>query len=106
MVTAFVYWKMSSPLDAYWMMPLMGAAQLSVFGGFSIYLPEASVSLMYLRRSSKILIRAQEAVVDKERAAVSINSARAFGSRFRLQQARHHGDGPVPVLGLGSELLP
>src|SRR5881398_398628 len=31
---------MSSPLDAYWMMPLMGAAQLSVFAGFAIYLPE------------------------------------------------------------------
>jgi len=39
-VTVFVYWKMSSPMDAYWMMPLMGAAQLSVFAGFSIYLPE------------------------------------------------------------------
>lgn len=39
-VTAFVYWKMSSPIDAYWMMPLMGIAQLSVFAGFSIYLPE------------------------------------------------------------------
>src|SRR5882757_5622006 len=38
--TVLVYWKMSSPLDAYWMMPLMGAAQLSVFAGFAIYLPE------------------------------------------------------------------
>jgi MFS family permease len=40
LVTFFVYWKMSSPTDAYWMMPLMGAAQLSVFAGFAIYLPE------------------------------------------------------------------
>lgn len=39
-VTFFVYWKMDSPADAYWMMPLMGAAQLSVFAGFAIYLPE------------------------------------------------------------------
>ncbi len=39
-VTAFVYWKMNSPQDAYWMMPLMGAAQLGVFAGFAIYLPE------------------------------------------------------------------
>ena len=39
-VTAFVYWKMDSPNDAYWMMPLMGAAQLSLFAGFAIYLPE------------------------------------------------------------------
>jgi MFS family permease len=38
--TLLVYWKMSSPVDAYWMMPLMGAAQLSVFAGFAIYLPE------------------------------------------------------------------
>jgi MFS family permease len=39
-VTVLVYWRLESPLDAYWMMPLMGAAQLSVFAGFSIYLPE------------------------------------------------------------------
>lgn len=39
-VTFLVYWKMDSPLDAYWMMPLMGAAQLSLFAGFAIYLPE------------------------------------------------------------------
>jgi MFS family permease len=39
-ITFLVYWKMSSPTDAYWMMPLMGMAQLSVFAGFAIYLPE------------------------------------------------------------------
>ncbi len=39
-VTVFVYWKMDSPADAYWMMPLMGAAQLGPFAGFAIYLPE------------------------------------------------------------------
>lgn len=39
-VTVFVYWKMESPQDAYWMMPLMGAAQLGPFAGFAIYLPE------------------------------------------------------------------
>ncbi len=38
--TMFVYWKMSSPQDAYWMMPLMSGSQLSVFAGFAIYLPE------------------------------------------------------------------
>ena len=39
-VTALVYFHLNSPADAYWMMPLMGAAQLSVFAGYSIYLPE------------------------------------------------------------------
>lgn len=39
-ITAAVYWKMETPTEAYWMMFLMGAAQLSVFAGFAIYLPE------------------------------------------------------------------
>lgn len=39
-VTALVYGWMETPADAYWMIPLMGVAQFSVFAGFSIYLPE------------------------------------------------------------------
>lgn len=39
-ITAYAYWKMETPTDAYWMMPLMGAAQLGPFAGFAIYLPE------------------------------------------------------------------
>ena len=39
-ITVLVYWLLETPQDAYWMMPLMGAAQFSVFAGFSIYLPE------------------------------------------------------------------
>ena len=32
-VTAFAYWNMETPTDAYWMMPLMGAAQRGPFAG-------------------------------------------------------------------------
>jgi MFS family permease len=39
-VTILVYWQLDTPAEAYWMMPLMGVAQFSVFAGFSIYLPE------------------------------------------------------------------
>ncbi|MET0179416.1 MAG: MFS transporter [Novosphingobium sp.] len=39
-ITALVYGFMETPTDAYWMIPLMGVAQFSVFAGFSIYLPE------------------------------------------------------------------
>jgi hypothetical protein len=39
-LTVVLYWKMETPLDAYWMMPLMTGAQLGVFAGFAIYLPE------------------------------------------------------------------
>jgi hypothetical protein len=38
--TYLVYQNMSDPINARWMMFLMGAAQLSVFAGFAIYLPE------------------------------------------------------------------
>jgi MFS family permease len=39
-ITLYVYWTMSNPRDAYWMMPLMWFFQLGVFAGFAIYLPE------------------------------------------------------------------
>lgn len=39
-VTVLVYWKMSSPADGMWMLPLMTSCQLAVFAGFAIYLPE------------------------------------------------------------------
>lgn len=38
--TIFVFNNLRSGSDAYWMLPLMGFAQLSVFGGYSIYFPE------------------------------------------------------------------
>jgi MFS family permease len=38
--TIFVFKSLNSPTDAYWMLPLMGFAQLGVFAGYSIYFPE------------------------------------------------------------------
>jgi hypothetical protein len=38
--TVFVFNRLRSATDAYWMLPMMGFAQLSVFGGYSIYFPE------------------------------------------------------------------
>ena len=40
MSTAFVFWKFSSVGDIFWMIPLMGFCQLSLFGGYAIYFPE------------------------------------------------------------------
>ena len=39
-VTIFVFNSLRSGADAYWMLPMMGFAHLSVFGGYSIYFPE------------------------------------------------------------------
>jgi predicted MFS family arabinose efflux permease len=38
--TIFVFNNLRVGTDAYWMLPIMGFAQLSVFGGYSIYFPE------------------------------------------------------------------
>jgi len=38
--TIFVFNYLKTGTDAYWMLPMMGFAQLSVFGGYSIYFPE------------------------------------------------------------------
>ncbi len=39
-VTAFVFNSLTTASDAYWMLPMMGFAQLALFAGYSIYFPE------------------------------------------------------------------
>ena len=38
--TAFTFWNLKDFSDIFWMIPLMGFCQLSLFGGYAIYLPE------------------------------------------------------------------
>ncbi len=38
--TAFAFWNLSTFSDVFWMVPLMGFAQISLFGGYAIYFPE------------------------------------------------------------------
>jgi MFS family permease len=38
--TAFTFWNLASFTDIFWMIPLMGFCQISLFGGYAIYLPE------------------------------------------------------------------
>jgi MFS family permease len=39
-MTAFTFWRLRDFSDIFWMIPLMGATQLALFGGYAIYLPE------------------------------------------------------------------
>ena len=39
-VTAYVFYSLKSPKDAYWMLPMMGFAFGGLFAGYSIYFPE------------------------------------------------------------------
>ncbi len=38
--TAFTFWFLKSFSDVFWMIPIMGFCQLSLFGGYAIYFPE------------------------------------------------------------------
>jgi MFS family permease len=40
LVVAFVFTRLNSAEQAYWMLPLVGFTTLSVFGGYAIYFPE------------------------------------------------------------------
>jgi len=39
-MTAYTFWNLKNLTDIFWMVPLMGFAQLALFGGYAIYLPE------------------------------------------------------------------
>lgn len=39
-MTAFTFSKLRTIGEMFWMIPLMGFAQLALFGGYAIYLPE------------------------------------------------------------------
>lgn len=39
-ITAYVFMSLRSAIQAYWMLPMMGFAQLALFAGYSIYFPE------------------------------------------------------------------
>jgi MFS family permease len=38
--SSFVFYSLKTETDAYWMLPMMGFAQLALFAGYSIYFPE------------------------------------------------------------------
>lgn len=38
--TAATFWFLNTPSDVFWMIPIMGFCQLSLFGGYAIYFPE------------------------------------------------------------------
>jgi hypothetical protein len=38
--TVFTFWNLETFADVFWMIPLMGFCQLSMFGGYAIYFPE------------------------------------------------------------------
>jgi MFS family permease len=69
--TAMVFWFMNDLSDIFWMIPLMGFCQLSLFGGYAIYFPELFPTRL-----------------------------RSTGTSFCYNVGRFVAAGGVPVLGL------
>jgi MFS-type transporter involved in bile tolerance (Atg22 family) len=40
LMTAYTFWHLHAISDIFWMVPLMGFSQMTLFGGYAIYLPE------------------------------------------------------------------
>jgi MFS-type transporter involved in bile tolerance (Atg22 family) len=39
-MTAYTFWHLHAISDIFWMVPMMGFSQMTLFGGYAIYLPE------------------------------------------------------------------
>ena len=91
-VTAFVFNSLQTATDAYWMLPMMGFAQLALFAGYSIYFPELFPTRLrgtgvgfcyntvrYLAAPAPILLGYLSAVLSFRTAAVLMSSVYLIG---------------------------
>jgi predicted MFS family arabinose efflux permease len=92
LVTAFVFNSLQTANDAYWMLPMMGFAQLALFAGYSIYFPELFPTRLrgtgvgfcyntvrYLAAPAPILLGYLSAALSFRTAAVLMSSVYVIG---------------------------
>jgi hypothetical protein len=90
--TAFVFNSLTTATDAYWMLPMMGFAQLALFAGYSIYFPELFPTRLrgtgvgfcyntvrYLAAPAPILLAYLSSVMSFRTAAVAMCSVYVVG---------------------------
>lgn len=90
--TAYVFNSLQTAADAYWMLPMMGFAQLALFAGYSIYFPELFPTRLrgtgvgfcyntvrYLAAPAPILLGYLSAVLSFRTAAVIMSSVYIIG---------------------------
>jgi MFS family permease len=92
LTTAFVFNSLQTASDAYWMLPMMGFAQLALFAGYSIYFPELFPTRLrgtgvgfcyntvrYLAAPAPILLGYLSSVLSFRTAAVIMSSVYLIG---------------------------
>jgi MFS family permease len=107
-VTAFVFSSLQTATDAYWMLPMMGFAQLGAFAGYSIYFPELFPTrlrgtgigfcyntIRYLAAPAPILLGHLSAALSFRTAAVVMSSVYVIGM-CALIWAPETKDRPLP----------
>jgi MFS family permease len=108
MITAYVFNSLDSAADAYWMLPMMGFAQLALFAGYSIYFPELFPTRLrgtgvgfcyntvrYLAAPAPILLGYLAAALSFRTAAVLMSSVYVVGM-IALLWAPETKDKPLP----------
>ena len=108
LVTAFVFNSLQTATDAYWMLPMMGFAQLALFAGYSIYFPELFPTRLrgtgvgfcyntvrYLAAPAPILLGYLSAALSFRTAAVLMSSVYMLGM-IALIWAPETKDKPLP----------
>jgi MFS family permease len=107
-VTAFVFNSLQTANDAYWMLPMMGFAQLALFAGYAIYFPELFPTRLrgtgvgfcyntvrYLAAPAPILLGYLSAALSFRTAAVIMSSVYLIGM-IALIWAPETKDRPLP----------
>jgi MFS family permease len=107
-ITAFVFNSLETATDAYWMLPMMGFAQLALFAGYSIYFPELFPTRLrgtgvgfcyntvrYLAAPAPILLGYLSAALSVRTAAVLMSSVYLVGM-IALIWAPETKDRPLP----------
>jgi len=107
-ITAFVFSSLETAADAYWMLPMMGFAQLALFAGYSIYFPELFPTrvrgtgvgfcyntVRYLAAPAPILLGYLSTLLSFRTAAVLMSSVYVIGM-VALIWAPETKDKPLP----------
>lgn len=106
--TAYVFYDLNSASDAYWMLPMMGFAQLALFAGYSIYFPELFPTrirgtgvgfcyntVRYLAAPAPLLLGKLSEIVPFRTAAILMSSVYVVGA-IALMWAPETKDRPLP----------
>jgi MFS family permease len=108
LTTAYVFNSLQTAADAYWMLPMMGFAQLALFAGYSIYFPELFPTRLrgtgvgfcyntvrYLAAPAPILLGYLSSVMSFRTAAVTMAGVYAVGMIALLWAPETKGQ-PLP----------